>query len=275
MTIYDWLTRQGIGWRVYESHPSVTMLRMFARYAGDNTNIVSLDRLQADVAAGNLPAFTAIEPAMHHQPQDDDHPPADMYRGQLFLKRVYDTLRSNPAIWQKTMLIITYDGHGGLYDHVIPPIADILEVEGGVVTPKPGAPFPQPTQAPTKLRIPYGVRVPTFVVSPWTTRGKGPSLTLDHCSILKTVVARFGGGAKPFISHRVHASQSFNAFLPEAAPRMDVPPPKPLKPLPAKVQSLAKGVSAIVTNPLSRKAMREGQVDYHDLTGWWARQLGR
>jgi phospholipase C len=175
------------------------------------------------------------------------------------------------------MLIITYDEHGGLYDHLIPPIADLLEVQGGVADPNPNAPlpFPLPAQAPTKLRVPYGVRVPTFVVSPWTTRGKGASLTLDHCSILKTVLARFGGDSKPFLSDRVHASQSFNAYLTEAAPRMDVPPPKPLKQLPAKPQRAAKGASAIVTPPLSRKAMREGSVDFHDLTGWLARQLGR
>ena len=125
MTIFDLLTRKGIGWRVYESFPSVTMLRMFARYATDDTNIVPISRLQQDVAQGNLPAVTAIEPAMHHAPENDDHPPADMYYGQLFLKGVYDTLRSNSALWQKTMLIITYDEHGGFYDHVIPPIADV------------------------------------------------------------------------------------------------------------------------------------------------------
>ncbi len=275
MTIYDWLTRQGISWRVYESHPSVTMLRMFARYAGDNTNIVPLERLEADMAAGNLPSFTAIEPAMHHAPQDDDHPPADMYRGQIFLQRVYNALRSNSALWQKTMLIITYDEHGGLYDHVIPPIADLLSVQIDVKTDNPNVPPPPPAQAPATLRVPYGVRVPTFVVSPWTTRGKGPSLTLDHCSILKTVLARFDGANKPFLSDRVHASQTFNAFLTEASPRLDVPPPTPLSSLPAKPQRVAKGATAIVTQPLSRKAMREGPVDYHDLTGWLARQLGR
>ena len=65
-----------------------------------------------------------IEPAMHHFPPNDDHPVADMHHGQLFLKGVYDTLRSNEALWRKTMLIITYDEHGGFYDHVVPPIAE-------------------------------------------------------------------------------------------------------------------------------------------------------
>ena len=62
LNIHDLLTRKGIGWRVYESFPSVTMLRMFARYAGDNTNIVPISRLDQDIAAG-LPPLTVIEPA--------------------------------------------------------------------------------------------------------------------------------------------------------------------------------------------------------------------
>ncbi|MEO6596422.1 MAG: alkaline phosphatase family protein [Planctomycetota bacterium] len=308
-TIYDFLARKGLGFRVYESFPSLTMLRMFARYATDTTNIVPLDRLAADVARGDLPPFTAIEPQMHAHPQDDDHPDADMHRGQLFVKRVYDTLRSNPRLWEKTLLIITYDEHGGLYDHVVPPIADLLQTPGGfVVNPNPGAPaaggttpvrpgtrprrpvtavavpprtstsvgeLPQRTQGPVLLQVPYGVRVPTFVVSPWTARGKVRSEILDHCSILKSVLARFWGGEKPFLSDRVHASLSFDAFLTEAAPRMNVPASPSLPSLPIGVRRAPSRTTKIVTAPLSRRQMREGPVDYHELTGRWARQLGR
>ena len=275
MTIYDLLSRKGIGWRVYQSDPSVTMLRMFARYATNNTEIVSIDRLQADVTAGNLPEFTVIEPRMHSHPEDDDHPPADMHRGQNFLKeRVYDTLRSNPTLWEKTMLIITYDEHGGLYDHVVPPIADVLEAPSGLVSDTDPSELPPPA-LPVTLRIPYGVRVPTFIVSPWTMRGKSPSLTLDHCSILKTVLARFAPTDKPFLGDRVNASHSFNALLTEAEARMDVPPAEPLGHLSITEHFVAPAGSQIVTPPLSRKAMRDGPVDYHELTGRLARMLGR
>ena len=225
-----------------------------------------------------------------------------MYRGQIFVKGVYDALRSNPAVWQKTLLLITYDEHGGLYDHVVPPIADVLSpgspgkvdtgVGGGVLQraghraaavghpekagvlagalvaddesdagdarsmarrppgdddpgpgpgdggddprPRPGPGpgggdpdnphWPPPPQTRERIYIRYGVRVPTFVVSPWVKPGVGPSLVLDHCSILKTVLARFGGGSRPFLNDRVHASQSFEAFLTEAQPRTSVPP---------------------------------------------------
>jgi phospholipase C len=262
LTIYDVLTKLGVRWRVYESNPSVTMLRMFARYATNDTEIVSIDSLEADAAAGNLPELTVIEPRMHSQPQDDDHPDADMWRGQQFIKRVYQALRNAPT-WEKTVLIITYDEHGGLYDHVVPPVADLLRVSGSS------------DEAQPSLTIPYGVRVPTFVVSPWTKRGKGEGITLDHCSILKTVLARFAGEDKPFMSDRVHVSQSFDAYLSEPAPPTVDEPLPVLEDLPIDVRRVVPGASAIETAPLSRKRMRQGPVDYHELSGRLARMLGR
>jgi hypothetical protein len=199
-------------------------------------------------------------------------------------------------------------------DHVVPPVADLLErplssdvaINPGTIGTSLGRSGPAggirpgnlsvgvgnvlvatalldaaattslpPAQVPATLTIPYGVRVPTFVVSPWTMRGKGPSITLDHCSIIKTVLARFLGGDKPFVSDRVHASQTFDAFLTEAQPRMDVPASPTLGVLPIDVRRLAPGASRIITEPLFRKTMPEGPVDYHDLTGRLARMLGR
>lgn len=325
-TIYDFLLRKGLDFRVYESAPSVTMLRMFARYATDVERIVPIERLAADVAPGGrgLPALTAIEPAMHHHPQNDDHPDADMHRGQIFVRDVYNTLRSNPAIWARTLLIITYDEHGGLYDHVVPPTADVYSVPfdpvleptpagpvrdpvpGGATGGTPGRPpggvvaetlvpiatatpvrtLPRGTRplpigplhplVPDPLSIPYGVRVPTFIVSPWTPPGKGPSTVLDHCSILKTVLARFMGDIKPFMTDRVNSAHSFDGFLTEAAPRMDVPPfTGLLNPLPGGVRRAPSRTTRIITPPLSRREMRAGPVDFHELSGRWARQLGR
>ena len=284
-TVYDYLVRKGLNFRVYESEPSVTMLRMFARYATDTTNIVPLARLAADVANRDLPAFTVIEPQMHAHPQDDDHPDADMHRGQIFLKGVYDTLTSDAVLWGRTLLIITYDEHGGLYDHVVPPVADVYNTPGEVVvdrTPGEDPTRDQPAPSTALLTVPYGVRVPTFVVSPWTARGKGPSLTLDHCSILKTVLARFFGEEKPFLSDRVNSAHSFEAFLTEKDPRMpaslggDIPASPELRPLPPDERKNApSSTSRIITKPLFRNEMRAGPIDYHQLTGRWARQLGR
>ena len=254
-TIYDLLSRRGVGWRVYESFPSVTMLRMFARYATDTTRIVPISRLAADVAAGNVPALTVIEPAMHHFPPSDDHPVADMAAGQAFLQQVYTTLQSNPAVWAKTLLLITYDEHGGFYDHVVPPVADLR----------------QATTKPAVL-TPYGVRVPMFVVSPWVPAGKGPDLTLDHCAILKTILARFCPDGPPFLSDRVAASPSFNAFLSASAPRLVAAPAATVQARAARATGLA---NKPVLQPMSRASVRAHGADFHDLTGMLARMLGR
>src|SRR5207247_7860235 len=141
----------------------------------------------------------------------------DMYCGQRFLRRVYAALTANPAVWANTMLIITYDEHGGFYDHVVPPIADVFEAprlvvadpgtlgtaatDGGTTTPPPsggghgglgglhgpgGLHIPpevltvlvgevlDPVPSGGTVKVPYGVRVPTLVVSPWVAAGKGP-----------------------------------------------------------------------------------------------------
>jgi phospholipase C len=315
-TIYDVLTKKGVSWRVYESFPSVTMLRMFARYATNDIDIVRLDRLESDVRDGNLPAFTYIEPAMHTHPEDDDHPDADMWRGQRFIQRVYEALRSNTDIWRNTLLIITYDEHGGLYDHVVPPVADVVhrfspelkqpgEVTqdiqsdqpaggGGPVVVHPGLEHlkdvgkkfggdlvqtpdtdASPPEVPMVIEIPYGVRVPTFVVSPWVAPGKRPNIILDHCSILKTVLARFGGPDRPFLSDRVASSHSFEAFLTETDPRLDVPHTNPISKLPDVVKLVPPGGSEITTPTISREQMRADTADFHELSGWVARMIGR
>ncbi len=269
VSIFDVLTRKGVEWRVYESYPSVSMLRMFARYATNTKNIVDIRRLEEDVVRGDLPSVTFIDPAMHHDPQNDDHPVADMYRGQVFLQDVvYKALRANEGLWSKTLLIITYDEHGGFYDHVIPPIA---EVRTRTLQPNDGGPAGAGHFTPDTVITSYGVRVPTFVVSPWVPAGKGPDIVLDFCSILKTILARFCGDSRPFLSDRVLASRSFEAYLTEATARLTVPTPEALPPLLGPI----RGGPVIITEPVFDRQMRGENVDFHDLTGMLARMLGR
>ena len=93
---------------------------------------------------------------------------------------------------------------------------------------------------------PYGVRVPTFVVSPWVRPGEA-HIVLDHCSILKTILACFCGDSQRFLSDRVHASRSFESFLTEASPRLDVRPADEVSCAPAVDPKPADG--RIVTPP--------------------------
>jgi phospholipase C len=195
-TIFDLLSQHGITWRVYESPPSVTMLRFFSRYAGNDTEIRDVNFLQYDVQNGKLPSVTFIDPQFHYSRPNDDHPPADMMAGQNLIGRVYKALRSKQSVWEKTLFIVTYDEHGGLFDHVVPDVAEILQ-DG--------------SKPPVEVR--YGVRVPSFLVSPWVEKGSVFKQVVDHTSILKTILVRFCGAQKPHLSDRVTWASDLGAAL--------------------------------------------------------------
>lgn len=108
------------------------------------------------------------EPTGYTHPSNDDHPPSDIRPGQELVLMIYRALISNQRAWERTMLVVTYDEHGGLYDHVPPPM--------------------RPQDEPPFNRL--GVRVPALVVSPWATRGVCRQ-QFDHTSIIKTILTRF------------------------------------------------------------------------------------
>ena len=74
-----------------------------------------------DVARGDLPAYTFIEPTYFGPNENDQHPPHDVLRGDALIADVYNTLRANPDLFARTLLIVLYDEHGGFFDHVVPP----------------------------------------------------------------------------------------------------------------------------------------------------------
>jgi phospholipase C len=127
-----------------------------------------------DAAHGALPSVTWIDPNFSNfnpigfQP-NDDHAPADIKDGQELVLAVYHALASGPQ-WEKTLLIVFYDEHGGFFDHVPPPEAadDDPAVFGR-----------------------YGVRVPALIVSPWIEPGSVSHTLFDHTTIIKTILLRF------------------------------------------------------------------------------------
>ena len=94
------------------------------------------------------------------QGSNDQHPDHDVALGEALIKDVYESLRASPQ-WNETLFIVTYDEHGGFYDHVVPPNAPAPEQATGAPSyPDPGYNFTQ-----------LGVRIPTVLVSPWIERG--------------------------------------------------------------------------------------------------------
>ena len=128
-----------------------------------------------EARAGTLPPFSWIDPNFKDMnlvgsPSSDDHPPSDVKDGQELIFLVYNALASNPEVWEKCMLIVVYDEHGGFYDHIPPPEA--------------------PDEDPKNFGR-YGVRVPALVVSPWVEPASVGKDRFDHTSIIKTVLGRF------------------------------------------------------------------------------------
>jgi len=128
-----------------------------------------------DAARGRLPAVSWIDPNFKDlnlvgTPPNDDHPPSDVQEGQELVFLVYNALATSP-LWDRTLLLIVYDEHGGFHDHVPPPEHP-------------------PDDDPTVFSR-YGVRVPAIVVSPWVAPRAVSNALYDHATIIKTILGRF------------------------------------------------------------------------------------
>ena len=104
------------------------MIRMYNSFRLDDKNVVPFydenEGFLSKAAAGTLPPVVFIEPQITGIPPlaqcSDDHPPANLSMGQLFINEVYNALVNSPQ-WRSCLLVITYDEHGGFFDHVPPP----------------------------------------------------------------------------------------------------------------------------------------------------------
>jgi phospholipase C len=191
----------GVDWRVYfgDFPLTLTMVETWPGFLEGKFHF--FDQFQKDVETNSLPSYSWIEPAYQLFPTDN-HPPHDINLGEYLLEKVYNTLRANPETWESTLLVVTYDEHGGCYDHVFPPTAT---PDGD----NPQFAFDR-----------YGVRVPTLLISPYIQEGTigTPSETgkdapiYDHTSILKTVRNCFSLNAEP-LSNREKDANDFSKFL--------------------------------------------------------------
>ena len=185
--VYDWLTRNKIRWRVYyEGLPFFTMMLRWIPDLLIGEHFRPLAELYDDVQnepPGEFPQVVFIEPtytdAPHLGPSSDDHAPSAVKGGQAFLLEAYRCLTRVPDVWKGTVMVVTYDEHGGFFDHVSPPA---LRTD-----PPPGARYQKGFDT-------LGVRVPGFVISPFVAPKTVFSQTLDHTSVLKFIGQKFGPG---------------------------------------------------------------------------------
>src|SRR5262245_20688910 len=196
-----------------------------AKAAAASAEIAPLAQFYAHAKAGTLPAFSFLEPAWGYgegtpdgfvgRQGNDYHPPTWIGPGEAFIADVYNALSSNPALWATTLLVITFDEHGGIYDHVDPGW---------------GAIKPDGYSGPDGFQFDrYGVRVPMILASPWIPAGtvfRAPSISahpFDHCSLIATILKWQGvDPAGAGLGLRVAAAPTFEAVLSDTT-RSDVP----------------------------------------------------
>jgi phospholipase C len=208
--VYDWLSEHGVSWCAYQYGDFLPFFALMPRWQGEIAASLALDALVPHahprfrrysnfardwMSEQNMPQVIFIEPEYtdgpHHAP-NDDHPPTGVAPGQAFLRDIYLALTANATRWARTLMIVTYDEHGGFWDHVSP-----LPIPARI-----------PGHGPAPVFLSTGVRVPAFLVSPLVEGGQVYREPLDHTAILQFFADRFASGTysapvserQPFLS---------------------------------------------------------------------------
>ncbi|ESW06268.1 hypothetical protein PHAVU_010G033400 [Phaseolus vulgaris] len=228
-TIFDSLDENGFSFGIYYQYPPSTLFYRNLRKVKyiDNFHLFDL-KFKKHCEEGRLENYVVIEQRYFELlsvAANDDHPSHDVGEGQRFVKEVYEALRTSPQ-WNEILFVITYDEHGGFYDHV--------------PTPVDGVPNPDDIAGPAPFKFQFdrlGVRVPTIIISPWIQAGKvlhepsGPFPTsqYEHSSIPATVKKIFN--LPQFLTKRDAWAGTFENLLSLTTPRTDCPVkmPEPVK----------------------------------------------
>ena len=196
-------------WRIYAG--DIPQVAAYQNLGNDGQrHFFGLSDFLDDAHDGVLQDYSFIEP-YHFVLRNDQHPRGSVPRGEELIREVYGEIASNQKMWESTLLIITYDEHGGLFDREPPPAA----------TP----PRPHATHLASGFQFDLlGPRVPAIVVSPYIRQGTVDRNTYDHTSIIATLCEVFG--VDETLTDRVAHAKSVVDLLTEAAPRRPVDLPE-------------------------------------------------
>jgi len=209
-TILQQLERHGISWRDYSSNvPGIGVWPGLLSQPAMTRGIVSIESFFRDCAAGTLPSCSFVDPNFSTTSEEN---PQDVQFGDAFLAKVVNAVMAGPK-WSKTLLIWTYDEHGGYFDHVPPPSA------------------PEPDEVPPALvagDVPgsfnrFGFRVPSGVVSPFAKEDFVSHTVYDHTSILKLIETKWN---LPALTRRDAAANSPLDMVDFDAPPAFAHPPR-------------------------------------------------
>ena len=179
-TIFGRLQQAGISWSVYDAQFATASF--FADVQAHMDHVKPISQYVADAAAGTLPQVAFVEPTYigTESQESDEHPPSNVQIGEQFSASILHALMASPD-WSSSAMILTWDEHGGYYDHVAPPAAP---------TPDNIAPMLRSADAPAAFDR-YGVRVPVVVISPFSKPHFVSHRVSDHTSILRFIERRF------------------------------------------------------------------------------------
>jgi phospholipase C len=201
VSIYDRMLTAGRTSKLYYYDPASSTMEVVNLLSKQPKIFGTYDQFLKDCELGELPDYSFIEPNYKDHEgagggemlASDQHPDHDIQSGELFIASIYNAIHQNPDLWKSTALLIVYDEHGGIYDHVPPPAC------------VPDAPFVA-SAADTGAGFAFafdrlGLRVPAILVSPWIAKATvvaGPEdpangRTFEHASIPATVTQFFIG----------------------------------------------------------------------------------
>jgi phospholipase C len=175
-----------ITWKVYYSDLPFAGIFGYVRH-NRTANLVQLgdddskNPFLLDAAAGTLPQVSFVDPSFVGETENDEHPPTNPQLGQAFVAKLVNAVLANADLWKRTAIILTYDEHGGFYDHVPPPLAckpDDIE------------PILDPGDVQAEFDR-HGIRVPLAIVSPYARKHFVSHRVYDHTSILRFIETRF------------------------------------------------------------------------------------
>uniref|UniRef100_A0A2P2IPR4 Phospholipase family protein n=1 Tax=Rhizophora mucronata TaxID=61149 RepID=A0A2P2IPR4_RHIMU len=222
-TIFDSLDENDLSFGIYYQNIPATLFYKSLRKLKHVVKFHKFElKFKLHAWLGKLPNYAVVEQRYFDIslfPANDDHPSHDVARGQKFLKEVYETLRASPQ-WKEMAILITYDEHGGFYDHVPTPVS--------------GVPNPDGIVGPDPFYFRFnrlGVRVPTLLISPWIDKGTvihepdGPmtSSQFEHSSIPATVKKLFDLNSNFLTKRDAWAGTFEKYFYLRDSPRDDCP----------------------------------------------------
>lgn len=180
VTLFDNLEKRGVTWSIYATtSPGLAVIA--DRAVKYREHILPGSQFAEDARAGKLAQVVFLDPSIGKEgyAQNDEHPPAVMQVGQKWLSEQVKAFMEGPQ-WSRGVFFLTYDEHGGLYDHAVPPKAC-----------EPDDKLPSPPATAGQKFDQYGLRVPFVTISPYAKKKFVSHHVYDHTSIVRFVEARW------------------------------------------------------------------------------------